>query len=276
MSYGKGGNRGRETEPMTDQFREVEAAFGRLKGKFNEGRISQKEFIDSLKQLRLKDDEGRFWMIGAQTGKWYFYDGNDWRQAKPPSLEERKAICIYCGYENDLEAETCQRCGGRAAGAGGGHACPVCGTILQDPSEACPVCEPAAGEPVTVVSAPAGGADAAAGGLDLVVRRFQPVSFFWFFGAMGLFAGILLGLLVGVTSFFPALVGALPSFFAEVQGKLAGGIVFTVLGGVIGFTAGGAAGYAAAAVSNGIFSLVGGLRMRADRTGVRPEDKERP
>ena len=61
---------------MADQFREVEAAFGRLKEKFGGGRISQQEFIDSLKQLRIKDDEGRFWMIGAQSGNWYFFNNS--------------------------------------------------------------------------------------------------------------------------------------------------------------------------------------------------------
>ena len=256
---------------MSDQFREIESAFGRLKERFNEGRISQREFIDSLKQLRLKDEEGHFWMIGAQTGRWYVYDGDDWRPAKPPSLQDRRAICIFCGFENDLEAEACLRCGGRMARSGSGYPCPVCGMVLPDASAACPVCEKAARE---AAGRPAVKAGAAPGGLDLVVRRFQPVSFFWFFGAMGLFAGILLGLLVGVTSLFPRLVGALPSFFTEVQGRLAGGVVFTVLGGVLGFAAGGAAGWVGAAVSNGIFSLVGGLRMRAERAARAPEDRE--
>jgi hypothetical protein len=258
---------------MADQFREVEAAFGRLRGRFNEGKISQREFIDSLKQLRLKDEEGRFWMIGAQTGKWYYFDGNDWLQSKPPSLQERKAICIYCGFENDLESETCLRCGGRQDSAAEDPVCPVCGTTLEKTSAACPVC---AGHAAKAWDRTALLPDAsAAAGQSLVVRGFEPVSFFWFFGALGLFAGILMGLLVGVTSLFPGIVAALPAFFAEVQGKLAGGVVFTVLGAVVGFAAGGAAGYVAAAVSNGIFSLVGGLRFRAGRTPVPRDDSDK-
>jgi hypothetical protein len=258
---------------MTDQFRKVEAAFGRLKGKFNEGKISQREFIDSLKQLRLKDEEGRFWMIGAQTGKWYYFDGNDWLPSEPPSLAERKAICIYCGFENDLEAEACQRCGGRQGGGGEDAVCPVCGSMLEEGSGACPVCEGTAGRPGDQ-TVPSSGAAVASPGSELVVRGFEPVSFFWFFGALGLFAGILLGLIVGVTSFFPGIVAALPGFFAEIQGKLAGGVVFTILGGLVGFAAGGAGGYVAAAVSNGIFSLVGGLRVRVGRSPAPREDRD--
>jgi ribosomal protein L37E len=260
---------------MTDQFREVEAAFGRLKGRFNEGKISQREFIDSLKQLRLKDEEGRFWMIGAQTGKWYYFDGNDWLPSQPPSFEERKAICISCGFENDLEAETCRRCGGRQGAAGEEAVCAVCGAVLEPGSGACPVCERKAATPGdrTVLSAEE--AAVPAPGSELVVRGFEPISFFWFFGALGLFAGILLGLVVGVTSYFPGIVAALPGFFAEIQGKLAGGVVFTILGGLVGFAAGGAGGYVAAAVSNGVFSLVGGLKIRAGgRPAPRGERRE--
>ena len=89
---------------MADQFREAEAAYSVLRMKFNEKKISPQEFADSLKQLRIKDDEGRFWVIGARSGKWYAFERGEWIEAKPPSQLEKKAICIACGFENDLEA----------------------------------------------------------------------------------------------------------------------------------------------------------------------------
>jgi hypothetical protein len=46
------------------------------------------------------------------------------------------------------------------------------------------------------------------------------------------------------------------------RGDLLGGLVFSILGGIAGFGIGGAAGAAAAVVSNGILSLVGGVRIR--------------
>ncbi|MFO7733702.1 MAG: hypothetical protein R6X21_08635 [Candidatus Aminicenantes bacterium] len=79
---------------MGDRFREVEETFARLSRKFRDKTISKDEYIDRLKQLRIKDEEGRFWMIGAQSGHWYCFDGGGWTQAKPPSLLERKAVCI--------------------------------------------------------------------------------------------------------------------------------------------------------------------------------------
>ena len=227
---------------MGDQFRDVEETFALLREKFNDRRISQREYVDSLKQLRIKDDEGRFWMIGARSGKWYAFEGGDWVEAKPPSQMERKAICIACGFENDLEAEFCARCGNRS----------------EDEEFETPVTVDAA-SPAEPVSPPAGP--------EFVIRFLHPASFFWFFGVLGLFAGILFGLLIGVTSLFPGFVAGLPGFFVDIQGKLLGGIFFTVLGGIAGFGIGGAGGAAAAAVSNGILSLVGGLKFRAGRPG---------
>jgi hypothetical protein len=261
---------------MADQFREVEATFNSLKEKFWEGKISQREFIDSLKALRIKDDEGRFWMIGAQSGKWYFFEGNDWVQAKPPSFGDRKAICIYCGYENELESETCARCGSQKTLPGEERVCPNCGTRLETPGSRCPSCELDAGKGVAATGAADFAGGPAAGGTHLLVRAVHPASLFWFSGVLGLFAGVLLGLLVGVTSLFPGIVSGLPRSFVDIQGKLLGGIVFTVLGGLLGFVAGGAAGFVVAAAANGILSLVGGVRINAVRISGPREDEEQP
>ena len=97
---------------MDNTFKDVIAAFDRLKAKFQNGEIARQEFIDEMKKLRIKDDQGRFWMIGAQTGKWYYFDGKDWVQDEPPSHKDKKAICVHCGFENRLESDACGRCGG--------------------------------------------------------------------------------------------------------------------------------------------------------------------
>ena len=259
--------------PMGNQFREAEETFGRLRALFNERRISQREFIDTLKQLRIKDEDGKFWMIGAQTGKWYFFDGDDWVQAKPPSQHERKAICIYCGFENDLETETCVRCGSRKKEDAGQRLCPRCGAKLEDPDVACPACTGDAGTAQSTSSVPSARKSAIAEGQEMTIRSFHGVSFFWFFGVLGLFAGILFGLLVGVTSFFPGFVFRLPGFFQEIQGKLPGAVIFTVVGGLAGFVLFGAAGFLAAIGGNGILSLVGGVKVQASGIGGSGRDR---
>lgn len=225
---------------MADQFREAEATFSLLREKFEQKKISSQEFADSLKQLRIKDDEGRFWVIGAQSGKWYAFEDGEWIEAKPPSQLEKKAICISCGFENDLEAESCARCGSRSD-----ETVPeeVAQTGGAGPLAAVEELPPAPGSMVTI-------------------RSFDVVSFLWFFGVLGLFAGILLGLLAGATGLFAGFVARLPGFFVDHRGDLWGGLAGSVLGGILGFVVGAAAGAAAAVVSNGVLSLVGGLRFR--------------
>lgn len=230
---------------MVDRFREVEETFTLLRDKFNDRKISEREYVDSLKQLRIKDEEGRFWMIGARTGKWYTSDGGEWVEAKPPSQRDMKAICIACGFENDLEAEFCARCGNRSEEE-------VCGAASAT-TELAEDGPRAAGPAEEIPSAGSG---------EIVVRSLHPVSFFWFFGVLGLFMGLLFGLLAGATGLFPAFVAGLPNFLVDMQGNLVGGVVYSVLGGLIGFAVGGAAGIVGAAVSNGVLSLVGGLRIR--------------
>lgn len=242
---------------MGDRFREIEGTFALLRRKFNERAISQREYVDGLKQLRIKDEAGRFWMIGAQSGKWYCFDGGGWTQAKPPSQLERRAVCISCGFENDLEAEFCTRCGRRPEEderSGGRNAAAAAAfTAAQETT-----------------------AGLSHGPRDLLVRACHVGSFFWFFGTMGLFAGILAGLILGVTSLFPGVVNALPAFFVDIQGKLPGGIVFTVLGGIIGFAVCGAGGALTALVSNGVISLAGGLRFQAEEILESGPEKPEP
>jgi len=230
---------------MADQFREVEETFALLRDKFNDRKISEREYVDSLKQLRIKDEEGRFWMIGARSGKWYTSDGGEWVEAKPPSQRDKKAICIACGFENDLEAEFCARCGNRSEEEIPGAAAATAelpGPGLRAATLAGEIPSPGPGE--------------------VVVRSLHPLSFFWFFGVLGMFLGIAFGLLAGVTGLFPGFVAGLPGFFVDMQGNLVGGVVYSILGGLIGFAVGGAAGIVGAAVSNGVLSLVGGLKIR--------------
>src|SRR5512136_2007118 len=191
---------------MADQFREAEATFSLLREKFQEKKISPQEFADSLKQLRIKDEEGRFWVIGAQSGKWYAFDNGEWVEAKPPSQMEKKAICIACGFENDIEAEFCARCGSR-----GDDSVPeaLTGTNGTGPGTAAE----------SAVSKP---------GSEIAVRSVDMISFLWFFG--------------------------------DHQGDLLGGLGFSIVGGILGFGIGAGPGAAAAAVSNGILSLIGGIR----------------
>jgi hypothetical protein len=249
---------------MENQFKQVAEAFNKIKKKFQRGEISQQEFIDQLKKLRIKDSEGRFWMIGVKSGSWYYFDGKDWVESKPPSFQEKKAICIYCGFENRLEAEACARCGESLGEKE--IFCPKCGYRLDKPSQACPQCgrESAEWEIKKDKSLESGESDEKAGA-NFVFRSLSPLSFLVFWGILGLFIGIILGAFTGATRAFPGFVQRLPDFFLEMQGKLIGSLIFGALGGVLGFLVFALLGLLVAILINLISSFAGGVKIRLDQ-----------
>lgn len=245
---------------MDKQFRELEESFENLRNKFKSGDISRQDYIERLKKLRLKDSEGRFWMIGAQSGKWYYYDGKEWIQSEPPSIKEGKAMCIYCGFENKITAEVCARCGGNIRGEVA-SVCPKCGYELKDPTQDCPRCS----EEVEDTDEHQEEISKEKENYPLVFHSINPVSFFVFWGFIGLVIGIVCGAFAGASDFFSSLTKILPSFLQSLQGKLFGGIIFAGLGGVAGFIALGILGFITALFINVVSSIVGGVKLRFSR-----------
>ncbi|MCL4393449.1 MAG: hypothetical protein M1482_01285 [Chloroflexi bacterium] len=63
---------------------EMERRFFELKGKLDVGTIDEAEFKTQIEKLKFQDKDGHWWMIGAQSGKWYTFDGARWLPGKPP------------------------------------------------------------------------------------------------------------------------------------------------------------------------------------------------
>lgn len=68
---------------MDHRFNLAEQEYARLRREFEAGRLSEQAFHDSLSELAVQDAGGRFWMLGANTGRWYFYDGRQWIESDP-------------------------------------------------------------------------------------------------------------------------------------------------------------------------------------------------
>lgn len=66
-----------------DKYRLAEDQYFKLRGQFDTGRLTQDQFDEKLRELMLQDDHGRYWMLGADSGKWYLYDGAKWVQGEP-------------------------------------------------------------------------------------------------------------------------------------------------------------------------------------------------
>jgi uncharacterized RDD family membrane protein YckC len=76
---------------LAPRFEQAEREFFALKGQLAAGRITQSGFDAAIKELMLQDVQGRYWMLGADSGKWYVYDGQAWVQAVPPLSEVGQA-----------------------------------------------------------------------------------------------------------------------------------------------------------------------------------------
>ncbi|HUU37361.1 MAG TPA: zinc ribbon domain-containing protein [Candidatus Desulfaltia sp.] len=253
---------------MSNSFGEVETAFLTLRRKFRSNEISRREFIDQLKKLRLRDSQGRFWMIGAQSGKWHFFDGREWVQSSPPEEEAPKVKCLSCGLENTAGAKTCERCGESLKVKE--TVCPRCGTPLENSFQKCPACSRGA-----EASPPAEEVLFKTAADNSVLRRLNPASLLMFSGGAGLILGVILGAVIGAAGFFPGMAKSLPDFLSTLHGTLMGGIIYAVMGGLLGFALLGVVGYLEALLFNAISSILGGFRLTLDQTKKsEEEDKE--
>jgi hypothetical protein len=69
---------------LAEHFRQVESEYFRLRGQLAAGRLTQQQFEAALQPLMFQDDEGRYWMIGVESGQWHMFDGRQWVQRMPP------------------------------------------------------------------------------------------------------------------------------------------------------------------------------------------------
>ena len=255
---------------MRSSFNDVETAFRSLRRQFREKEISRREFIDRLKKLRLRDSQGRFWMIGAQSGKWYFFDGRDWVQSDPPSEDSGRPKCPSCGLENERGADACARCGESLREKEA--ACPSCGMPLQNSDQKCPSCSQAAeASPLdeeVLLRVPKE---------NTVLRRLSAPSLFFFSGGTGFILGVILGAFAGASDFFSGIASFVPEPLVTLQGTLMGGLLYAALGGLLGFVLLGVIGALQAYLFNGISAIVGGFRMTLGQAGEKErENKKTP
>ena len=71
---------------------DMERRFFELKGRLDLGSITEAAFKAEIEKLRFEDSQGRWWMIGAQSGKWYLFDGVRWLPGQTPTDLAPKAV----------------------------------------------------------------------------------------------------------------------------------------------------------------------------------------
>ena len=73
-------------------FSQVASEFHNLKAQYDAGTLSEADFKTRLQDLMIQDEQGRWWMIGYETGQWYVHDGEKWVRGEPPIVEAPPAM----------------------------------------------------------------------------------------------------------------------------------------------------------------------------------------
>ncbi len=265
---------------MARNFKAVELSFSRLKKQYHRGEISREQFAESLKKLRLLDNEGRCWMLGAQTGRWYYYDGQQWIQSAPPEESQDYLICPDCYHENSPQVRNCELCGAVLIKTSTKIVCINCGNLIDSDRKVCPLCGievvGKSDETETEKSQEANSSVDSSPEEDMAfLKSVDKMSFLFFSGGLGIFLGVLFGLILGVTDFFPGVVASLPAFLKEMQGNLVGAVVFSILGGLSGFILLAAAGFILALLINAAIYFFGGPGFHLEKASKRASLKSR-
>jgi Tol biopolymer transport system component/LysM repeat protein len=66
----------------------IERRYQVLVNDFQAGKIGEEKFVSEVDDLQFQDEWGRYWMMGAQTGAWHYYDGQSWHQADPRDADK--------------------------------------------------------------------------------------------------------------------------------------------------------------------------------------------
>jgi len=257
------------------KFKEVENKYKELSFKLGLGEINADDMKRELKKMMIQDEGGSYWMIGGKTGKWYVYNGVDWKEDIPykedpiparsqPVVQEEEEDILVVGREDSfdnqpfsMEREETIRLGGTES--------PLDTMAYSAGKEETQVdIEPTAKEkklkeepvikPVTRVKETSD---------ELVVTAINMVSLIFFLGGIGIIAGVLFGATFGIfTSVFGDLIEFFPEILQGTQGGLAGGLIFAALGGIGGFVLFALAAMALSSIYNLIAFIFGGIRFK--------------
>ena len=71
-----------------DRFSRVEQEYRRLRAQMDAKQLTHEQFEAALRPLMFQDSQGRYWMIGVDSGQWHVYDGQQWLASQPPQTAE--------------------------------------------------------------------------------------------------------------------------------------------------------------------------------------------
>lgn len=73
---------------LPPRFAETEDRFAGLQARYRAGELDDDTYDEQLQGLVVEDETGGHWMLGSDSGDWYWYDGQQWVRRDPPQAAE--------------------------------------------------------------------------------------------------------------------------------------------------------------------------------------------
>jgi hypothetical protein len=68
-------------------YAQAEEAFAELERQRQAGEIDESAYRQELGALRVRDEQGRTWMLQERTGQWFVFDQGAWVASNPPGIK---------------------------------------------------------------------------------------------------------------------------------------------------------------------------------------------
>ena len=68
------------------KFAAAQQTYLELKERYERGDLSKSEFETAMQESMVQDANGAYWLLGAESGRWYRYHDQQWVQANPPLI----------------------------------------------------------------------------------------------------------------------------------------------------------------------------------------------
>ncbi len=254
------------------KFKDLELRFNELRNKADKGEIDSNTVNKELKKLMVMDDKGAYWIIGGNSGKWYRYDGKDWKEDNPfksektPEIKETledttKIIKDEATFQKTITKNSIEINDDTAQKSDDTKVfCKTCKTKINNFDEYCHLCGTnqnethklkKKNEPQNIIP-------------ELLVSSVNLISLIFFFGGIGIIIGVILGATIGIFKDIPIFID-LPQTMIDWRSNLSGGIVFAIIGGIAGFIVFSIKAIFIGSLYNMISYFFGGIRFRTKK-----------
>ena len=250
------------------KFKEIEEKYRELKEQLDRGEITSDDMKKTLKEMMVLDEDGRYWMIGGKTGKWYHYDGIDWREENPYGDDPSETKLFTKEEEEPVKDDTLRVEKIEKVEEEEKREEPLIEKVAEEPVLEKEIKIPEAKEskekftPKEISLEPKRVPQVQVRESELLIKSVKITSFIFFLGGLGLGLGVIFGAVFGIFPIFGDLIYQFGPMLSETHGKIQGGLIFAAIGGIGGFVVFSVIALIMGSLYNAISSLFGGVRFK--------------